>query len=176
MPKIRGRIIRILDTRTAIINLGKKDGIAQNSIFQILGEPESIVDPFTDEVLGQVTVVKTKLRASQVNERFTIATTKWLVINTKPGKEITDVFRPFANLYEYETEVVDQGEMRVAMEDIQPWKAQSEIPVRLGDEVEVEISVLATAKKEAISSAKVNEVENNDTDSSGEEQERPTTE
>lgn len=126
--QIRGRIIRILDNRTVIINLGRREYIADNSIFSILGGPEAVIDPFTEEELGYVSVVKSKLKAAQVYERFTIATTRWTTIN----------YQIFASLG---TKVVDEGELLVNSEDVQPWKAKSEIPVQVGDHVEVQVSI-----------------------------------
>lgn len=125
--KIRGRIIRIIDTRTIIVNLGKKDGITDSSVFHILGEPEEIIDPLTEEILGSVLVVKSKLKASQVFENFSIATTRWTIFQ-------------FARLLNNSfTDEVDYGELIVDQKELQPWKAQSETPVRVGDIVEVPI-------------------------------------
>lgn len=131
MPKIRGRIIRILDDRTVIINLGRQHGVKDRSIFSILAEPEPVIDPFTNEELGRVTVVKAKLAASQVYDKFTIATTSWI------ESTLPTALRQALGM----GKVLDEGELRVRPEDIQPWKAKSEIPVRVGDVVEVEVIV-----------------------------------
>ncbi len=56
--KIKGKIIRILDKRTVMINLGIQDGIKNTSIFHILGKPEPVIDPFTEIELGIVNVSK----------------------------------------------------------------------------------------------------------------------
>jgi len=134
--KIRGRIIRILDRSTVIINLGRGEHIADDSIFNILGEPEAVIDPFTEEMLGHVSVVKSKLKASQVYERFTIATTKWTTAHFTLPASMTEAFSGFV-----QTTVVDEGELLVDPKDVQPWKAKSETPVRVGDYVEVEVSI-----------------------------------
>ena len=134
--KIRGQIIRILDTRTVIINLGLRDGITHASIFSILSEPEPVVDPFSPdgEVLGRVAVVKARVKTSQVYEKFTIATTKWFsqkmaYLWTIPGTEKMEV---------------DEGELLVEATGVEPWKAKSEIPVQVGDFVEVTIPLPPT--------------------------------
>ncbi len=44
--EFHGKIIRIVDKTTAIINLGKNHGIKDSSIFSIIGNPEPIIDPF----------------------------------------------------------------------------------------------------------------------------------
>jgi hypothetical protein len=117
-----------------IVNLGSNDGIQDESVFSILGEPEPVIDPFTSEELGLVSVVKAKVKAYQVHDKFTIASTKWFSTYFKPtanlGAQIGSLF---------DTQVVDQGELRVNPSDIQPWRAKSEIPVRIGDVVEVEV-------------------------------------
>lgn len=142
MPKIQGRIIRILDRRTAIINLGKNAGITNSSVFHILGDPETIVDPFSEEELGEIAVVKSKLKAEQVYDKFTIATTKW-TIDILKGSFFRSILSPYSDITE--TQIVDEGEMVVAPEDLQPWKAKSETPVRVGDIVEVEVKSVPIA-------------------------------
>lgn len=139
MPKkrIRGRVIRILDNRTVIINLGRRDHITGNSVFRILGEPEAVVDPFTEEELGRVTVVKSKVKALEVFEGFTIATTKWTTSYSTLGT--INLGNVFAGTLE--TRVFDEGELLVNPEDMQPWRAQSEVAVQVGDYVEVEVSI-----------------------------------
>ena len=132
---IKGKIIRILDERTAIINLGTRDGVKEYSFFQILGEPEAVIDPFTKKELGKVTVLKAKLKTSQVYDKFTIATTRWIQSNIKG-------LRPFTGILGLmETETIDEGDMRVDHKEIEPWKAQSENTVRVGDVVSVEIDL-----------------------------------
>ena len=139
---IRGKIIRIVDRRTVIINLGRKDGIGHESIFNILSEPEPIIDPFTNELLGSVNIVKSKLKAGQVDDRFTIATTKWITSSLPSG------ILGLESLLKV-TEV-DEGELLVKPGDIQPWKARSEIPVQIGDTVEVRVTIPDTDEEENI--------------------------
>lgn len=125
MPRrIRGRIIRILDSQTLIINLGLEQGINENSIFNILGKPEPILDPLTNEELGQVAVSRARVRASQVFDKFTIATTKWT--------EVTDsaLFRWVLGT----TKTIDGGALLVKNDDIKPWETT---PIEVGDEIEV---------------------------------------
>ena len=133
---ISGKIIRILDKRTVIVNLGSKHGITEHSIFSIMGEPEQIVDPETGENLGEVTVVKSRVKASEVAEKFTIATTKW------KSTRLT-LFNSFLGGINknIETFEMDEGELNVDPAEIKPWKAKSEAPVRVGDIVQVEVDI-----------------------------------
>lgn len=133
--KIQGKIIRILDKRTVIINLGKNNNINDSSVFSILGNPEPVVDPFTQEELGLVSVVKAKVKAVQVHDKFTIASTKWLSTHFKLTANLATQLGAL-----FDTEMVDQGELLVNSTDVQPWKAKSETPVRVGDIVEVQVS------------------------------------
>ena len=149
MRKIRGIIIRILDDRTLIINLGRENGISDESIFMIHGAPEEIIDPQTNNVLGTVKFVKAKVKAYQVFDKFTIATTKW--------KEVTLGSLFDVNLRDsFGTKLKDrdEGALRVRPEDIKPWKAKSEELVTVGDVVEVEIIDSQTSLKTDLEQSK----------------------
>jgi hypothetical protein len=143
--KIKGKIVRILDKRTVVINLGSKNGIGNNSVFHILGEPEKVIDPDTNETLGTVKVSKSRVRASQVFDRFTVATTSWK--NTSysfPGLRVSELLGYSGISGIPTTEEIDEGELNVDVADIRPWKAKSESPVKVGDEVEVNVDVEET--------------------------------
>src|SRR5689334_6073263 len=114
--KATGRIIRILDPKTVIINLGSEDGISSDSIFYILGEPEDIVDPQTNEVLGSVKATKGRVRASTVSEKFTIATTSWS----------ESAISASAALFPLLTTRINEGDLKVDLREIKPWKSRSE--------------------------------------------------
>lgn len=129
-----GKIIRILDKRTVIINLGKEHGVKSGAIFSIIGEAEEIIDPFTNESLGEVKVIKSRVKAVEVAEKFSIATTKW---NEKQFKFLNSFLGTIND--SMESNELDEGELKVEFSDIQPWKAKSEQPVRVGDVVKVEI-------------------------------------
>jgi hypothetical protein len=134
--RIRGRIIRILDKRTVIINLGLEDHVDGTSVFSILGEPEEVVDPFSKEKLGKVSVVKAKVKAASVYPRFTIAATKWTARHTT----LLNSLGMAAGLG-FRTEEIDEGELLVRETDVEPWKARSVIPVQVGDTVEVLVTI-----------------------------------
>jgi hypothetical protein len=131
MATIEGRIIRIIDTRTVIINLGRNHGITDDAMFSIMGEPEEIVDSETGEMLGEVTVVKARVRANEVADRFTIATTKW-------SSRVYNYGNVFKGMFE--TKDIDAGELAVDAADLEPWTANTEHPVRVGDLVRVPVS------------------------------------
>lgn len=133
---ISGNIIRIIDKRTVIINLGSKDGINASSTFSIMGEPEKIIDYNTKVELGEVTIVKSRVKAKEVAEKFTIATTKW---QSQSFGLFDSVFAGMQR--NVKTSETDEGELIVEDSDLQPWKAKSESPVKIGDIVKVEIRI-----------------------------------
>lgn len=129
MAKLKGKIIRILDKRTVIINLGKENGIEKESIFSVYGKPEEIIDPETKESLGSVVLIKAKIRATQVFDKFTIASTRWSENIFSLSSAIT------SNMLS--AKEIDQGELNILPEEMEPWKVTSGEPVRIGDVVEV---------------------------------------
>lgn len=131
--KIRGRIIRILDTKTIVINLGRIHGVDSDSIFSILGGPEVVVDPITKEELGNISVVKGKVKAELVSDKFTVATSKFALVTMK---------YPFLHTLQGIETITEDRELLVDKADIEPWKAVSETPVRVGDEVEVTVNIV----------------------------------
>ena len=137
--KVTGQIIRILDKRTVIINRGKEDGITDQTVFRILGGPEEIIDPISHETLGAVTVVKSRVKAQRAYDKFTIATTKWTDYDRTPGR-LSQTALLDSLLGATIPVKVDEGELLVDPEQVQPWKVRTESPVRVGDTVEAEVS------------------------------------
>jgi len=142
MPEriITGQIIRILDSETVIVNLGSKDGITDSAIFCILGKPENVLDPKTNEVLGIVTLVKAKVKASRIYEKFTIAVSRWTENSLR-------WFPDFA-LIRGEQQQVGVRQLNVKPEDVQPWASQSEEKIVVGDTVEATVNLPEAQKKQ----------------------------
>jgi hypothetical protein len=76
-------------------------------------------------------IVKGRVRASQVFDKFCVASTRWT--ETRMGYTTGWV----GNLVGYQEH---DEELLVLGQDLQPWKALTEDPVRVGDEVEVEVA------------------------------------
>jgi hypothetical protein len=151
MKTIKGKIIRIVDKRTVIINLGKEHGVKYDAIFSIMGEPEQIIDPDSKYVLGEVKIVKSRVKAKEVADKFTIATTQWVEVRNQLFSKV------FNRLNEgFERTEIDEGELFVDEKDLKPWKAKSEFPVRVGDLVQVEIEEKDTVEKATIKEGKTN--------------------
>lgn len=73
---LKGRVIRIVDSHRVIFNLGSDDGVVRGQNFAIYTPEETIVDPFSKEVLGAYRERKAIVVARIVAERFTIATAR----------------------------------------------------------------------------------------------------
>ncbi|HLC05354.1 MAG TPA: hypothetical protein VJK02_20150 [Anaerolineales bacterium] len=143
MAILTGRIIRVLDNRTVIINLGREQGIATGNVFRVHAEPELIVDPETEAELGRIVLVKARVGATRVLDKVTIASTKWTTFGMPlVSSDPSDLMR----LLGATDQEFDTGEFRVDPSEIQPWKATSEEPVRVGDTVEVEVAASTSSR------------------------------
>lgn len=69
----QGRIIRILDRSTVVINLGEIDGVKSGTRFGIFTPEDRIVDPEKNEDLGTYRRRKATVEARSVHPRFTVA-------------------------------------------------------------------------------------------------------
>jgi hypothetical protein len=110
--------------------LGLVHGITGDSIFGILSEPEIVVDPFTKEELGKVSLVKGRVKAITVSEKFTIASSNWAEFG------FTGIFQGMQGIVPTEKH---EDALRVKSDEIKSWRAISEDYVQVGDEVEVTI-------------------------------------
>jgi len=72
---IEGKVARISSDRELIINRGVEHGVDLSMIFLVKGQPDKIVDPDTEEVLGEVEPVKVVVRVEAVDTKFAIART-----------------------------------------------------------------------------------------------------
>ncbi|HHT9125829.1 MAG TPA: hypothetical protein ACFYD6_08425 [Candidatus Brocadiia bacterium] len=73
LKPIEGKVIKILDEYSIVINLGWKDGLADgmNVVVFALGS-EEVKDPNTGESLGYLELVKAHLKVTHVQERCSI--------------------------------------------------------------------------------------------------------
>jgi hypothetical protein len=96
--------------------------------------------------LGIINVVKGKIKAEAVFDKFTIATSKWNERYLTYGKIIGDAISGVIPVGE---EVIDKQEeiLRVRPEEVKPWNAVSKEYVKVGDEVEVTVELPDPPKK-----------------------------
>lgn len=75
MEGIEGKVAEVIDIYTVVINRGNEHGVEEDMRFVIYELGEEIKDPDTDESLGKFEYVKAKVRVTNVNEKFSTATT-----------------------------------------------------------------------------------------------------
>jgi hypothetical protein len=88
---IRGRVIRILDDRRVVLNVGLDDGVERGMRFGIYTPQDEIVDPESGENLGSYRERKATAIAQVVAQRFTILQPpprggNWLLESFKSGR------------------------------------------------------------------------------------------
>ena len=69
---IEGKVAKILDEYSLIINVGQADGVTPESKFVVYAQGDEVTDPDTGESLGRWEVVKGHIAASHVQERLTV--------------------------------------------------------------------------------------------------------
>jgi hypothetical protein len=69
---IEGKVAKILDDRTLILNVGHAHGVAQGMVFCIYAPVEEVKDPDTGEPLGAWEAVKGYVQATHPQERLTV--------------------------------------------------------------------------------------------------------
>jgi hypothetical protein len=71
---IEGKIAKIVDERTVIINRGAEAGVREGMKFAILAGGDAVADPDTGEALGTWEVVKDYVKAAHVQEKISVCT------------------------------------------------------------------------------------------------------
>jgi hypothetical protein len=100
-----GKVARIIDDYSCVINKGANDGLEQGKEFFIIELGEVIVDPDTNEELEQLHIVKGSARIETIQERIaTLRTSEERVLRAavKRRKNASDIRSIFAGLNEYE--------------------------------------------------------------------------
>ncbi len=73
---IRGKVARILTSREVALNIGRKDGVDLDMLFDILDpNAQDIEDPDTHETIGSIYRPKVRVRITTVEERISVAST-----------------------------------------------------------------------------------------------------
>ena len=73
MAQIKGKVAKIIDDYSVLINVGSQHGVTNGMRFVIYEEGEEVLDPDTGESLGAWEVVKGQVVAQHVQERITLA-------------------------------------------------------------------------------------------------------
>ncbi len=69
---LRGKIIKILDNKRVIVNLGFKQGVRKDMKFIIYNEGEEIIDTESKISLGKRELVKHRIKSVHIQENFSI--------------------------------------------------------------------------------------------------------
>lgn len=120
-PLTTAKVIRILDKRRLVLNVGREDGVERGDKFAIYTPTTQIVDPETKEELGLYRERKATVEAKIITDRFTIA--------SPPSEYVWD---PLASLVPGET---ISPALPVNERDINPLPTGS--TVRVGDIAEL---------------------------------------
>jgi hypothetical protein len=75
MIGIVGKVAKIIDVYTVVINRGLEHGVEEDMRFVIYEPGEEIKDPDTDALLGKFEYVKAKVKVVNVQEKFSTAKT-----------------------------------------------------------------------------------------------------
>ena len=71
---IEGKVAKIIDETTVVINRGSVAGVKDNMKFAVVAEGDEVTDPDSGISLGAWDVVKGYVRATHVQERLSVCT------------------------------------------------------------------------------------------------------
>lgn len=120
--KITGKVAKILDNRTLIINVGSSNGVKLGMKFLISSATNSEVkDPDTGQVIGEVAIPKIKVSVTRVDEKYSIAETYEYHTVNEGGQistgEIVRMFQPPKLVKKYKTfEIEDTQKQSIDQE------------------------------------------------------------
>ena len=73
---ISGKVAKVIDEYTIVINRGSNDGVKEGMRFVVVAEGDEVNDPETGDSLGKWEVVKGRVVALHVQERLTVCTSE----------------------------------------------------------------------------------------------------
>lgn len=85
MKGIEGKVAKIIDVYTVVINRGLEHGVEEDMRFVIYEPGEEIKDPDTGDLLGKFEYVKAKVKVVNVQEKFSTAETYETQTTTMPA-------------------------------------------------------------------------------------------
>ncbi len=141
---ICGKVARVLNAREVAINKGYANGVTVGMYFDVR-YPESgdIIDPDTNEVLGSIERTKVRIRVTEVQEKWAVASTYERATVDSPAS-----FGPFARslmppswINKYEIETLKKSDKFSPVDlhgDDSDVKVRDTVVQVIGDEVERE--------------------------------------
>ncbi len=122
-----GKVIRIFDESTLLVNIGNKEGFKVGNRVFVVEKGDEITDPDTGESLGVLEMVKAELVAADVQERISILKT---ALSRDVDANLPLSARMVRASVRYEGAL---GKMSIAPGEISGLPSPS--PVRVGDTV-----------------------------------------
>ena len=117
---IQGRVIRILDRRTVMLNVGEDHGVERGMRFGLYTPTEEVIDPETNETLGVYRTRKAVVEAQAVYPRFTVARPPSRTVRTQFGQQLGSLMSTYERVEE---------ELDVAPGSIQPMPTGDQVAV-----------------------------------------------
>lgn len=129
MSDMKARVIRVMNETTLIINIGSDDGVNIGDEFSILGTAETIIDPVTNEELGDFYYTKAMLEVIEVQNKYSIL--------AKPQRKATNVFG-FPEVNVGSSNDYDYLPINVDPNEFQPLTSQQNMVIHVGDKAELD--------------------------------------
>ncbi|RMH69194.1 MAG: hypothetical protein D6675_13425 [Gemmatimonadetes bacterium] len=76
MSIIYGKVAKILDEYTLVLNIGRKQNVKEGMTFLVYEDGDEVLDPDTGESLGKLEMVKGRVVVSHVQDRLAYATSE----------------------------------------------------------------------------------------------------
>lgn len=113
---IVGKVVRVLDEYTIVINRGAKDGVTNSDRYIIYNLGDEIIEPDTNESLGRLELVCGEGKPTHIQENLTtLETAKFEVSKSK-------VIRKNGGWASFvggtEEEIIDPHEIKIAFKDV----------------------------------------------------------
>jgi len=128
---IEGKIARIVDDKTIVINKGAADGVKVGMIFSVVVPVDAVVDPDTGAKLGDWEAVKGRLRVTHAQERMSVCA---------PALDTSGQFLLDPSVHTLSAEMVEVSMAQPKLQPLPIDKSQAAgmprlSPIRVGDKV-----------------------------------------
>jgi hypothetical protein len=123
---VNGKIARILDEFTVVLNIGSRHGVKEGQVYLIYEEGEPIPDPDNpSETLGTLEIPKGRVKVTNVQENISLAKSDlWREVRSEPFGSLAVL----ANLYGH----TETKRVPLKVDATNPLKPKSP-QVRVGD-------------------------------------------
>lgn len=132
MKNKENKIVKILDEYTLVINAGTDHGVQSGDQFQILDKKGSkVIDPDTDEVIGQLDLVKATVEVTDLHEKMCICSSQFFVKANSPfsGQIISSGLKSITD----SLSIAEQERLNVDLSQVSGGKRKSNAKIQLGD-------------------------------------------